>query len=381
MIFHSKSLILLIIMTGALLTGPACIILSGAGGFGGAGIYEGYLAPVYSADGQYVYYVERSTNADVKVIKPPDLMMSPPQFGVSVANDTFSLKRLQVQTGKIEELTRLSPSPIEGRNYEVTGRPFYHSDARLKFKGQQLEFNVCLSVDQKDYFVSGVWNDPQRAAEISQPWKESHCELSGYDEWPIFGDSELMEIRGDREKAAIVAYNHVTNSVKTLVQNKQYEQEYPDGLPLDQIRQKSVRATMDRERTMLRTHAELLAKHKAAGMSEIPAQLETTKDMQRLGFWPKPTVMVARRLSPDEIAGIDKSALFSVEKDEMASGVFPDIEEAIAKLGEEVERASDYHIHRDYTTSARLNTYLKSGKKQFYIRFLGHTYELTIKKP
>ena len=40
-----------------------------------------------------------------------------------------------------------------------------------------------------------------------------------------------------------------------------------------------------------------------------------------------------------------------------------------------------YLIHRDYTTSARLNSYLQTGKMQFYVRYLGDTYEMTIKKP
>jgi hypothetical protein len=91
---------------------------------------------------------------------------------------------------------------------------------------------------------------------------------------------------------------------------------------------------------------------------------------------------VARRLSRDEAAKIDKDALFSIAKEEMASGTFLDIEKAVATPGEEIDHDTDgYLIHRDYTTSARLNAYLKTGKTQFYVRYLGATYEMTIKKP
>jgi hypothetical protein len=91
---------------------------------------------------------------------------------------------------------------------------------------------------------------------------------------------------------------------------------------------------------------------------------------------------VARRLSRDEAAKIDKSALFSIAREEMASGIFPDIEKAVARPGEEIDHDTDgYLTHRDYTTSARLNSYLQTGKMQFYVRYLGDIYEMTIKKP
>jgi hypothetical protein len=77
-----------------------------------------------------------------------------------------------------------------------------------------------------------------------------------------------------------------------------------------------------------------------------------------------------------------QDALFSIAKGEMEAGIFQDIERAIASLGEEIDKTSDcYFTHRDYSTSARLNAYLKTGKMRFYVRHLGETYELTIRKP
>lgn len=140
---------------------------------------------------------------------------------------------------------------------------------------------------------------------------------------------------------------------------------------------------MERDQAMRRAHAELLQKYKAQGMTDIQAYLRTGKDMQRLGYYPKTPTLVARRLSAKESSEIDKDALFSIAKGEMESGIFQDIERAIAKPGEEVDKdtTGGYLTHRDYSTSAHLNAFLKTGATRFYVRYLGNTYELTIKKP
>jgi hypothetical protein len=193
-----------------------------------------------------------------------------------------------------------------------------------------------------------------------------------------------MEAHGEPDyfTVAIVAYNHVTGDIKPLVKSKGYDRAYPQGVPLRQIQESSRRQEIERIQGITRTREELLQKYKAMGMSEIQSELRIIKDLQRLGYYPKPTTIVARRLSRDEAAKIDKDALFSIAREEMASGVFPDIEKAVATPGEEIDHdTGGYLIHRDYTTSARLNAYLKTGKTQFYVRYLGETYEMTIKKP
>ena len=384
----SKSIVISALAISALLAALVVVFVRGAVSQRGTKSWEGYFAPVYSPDGQHVYFVERRTTGTARETKGTDLFFSSPEFDVSVETDTFSLKRLHVESGQVEEITRLPASPIEGRRYEKTRSPFQAADARLQFtKERQLEFNVCLTIDQQPmaqaYMSSGVWSEAQHAAEISRSWEKSHCEVSGYDEWPLFGDWELREVRGRLMfPAAIVAYNHVTNAVKVLVKNKDYDSLYPDG-PLRQILEYPLRADMERTQTVRRVHEELLQKYKAMGMGEMQALLRVGKDMQRLGYYPKTTMIVARRLDRAEAAAgkLDREALFSVARDEMASGVFPDIEEAIARPGEEIDKSSEYHIHRDYSTSARLNKFIKTGKTRFYVDYLGETYELTIIRP
>src|ERR1043165_5927844 len=384
----SKSIVLLIVGTCALLGVLGWVGMRVVGQLGKQ-TYAGYLAPVYSADGQYVYFVERRVTGAAKVIKDPGFIFGgAPTYAVSVAKDAFSLKRLHVQSGKIEELVALSPSPIEGRNYESQGNMFQFPNAWLRFtKEGQLEFSACLKTQkiptEKEYSSSGVWTEAQHAAKISHSWEESQCG-AGYNEWPLFGDWELMEVHGEPDyfTVAIVAYNHVTKEVKALVTNSRYDFLYPQGVPLRQIQESSRRQEMERIQAITRTREELLQKYKAMGLGEVQTELRIGKDLQRLGYYPRSTTIVARRLSRDEVPKIDKNALFSIAKEEMASGIFLDIEKAIASPGEEIDHHTDgYLIHRDYTTSARLNAYLKTGKTQFYVRFLGETYEMTIKKP
>ena len=389
----SKSIVFVsVVICVALLAVLSWLLVRGVMGQRDVESRVGYFAPIYSPDGQYVYFVERHSSGTVKQTQSPSFIMDGPgKFNVSVAKDAFSLKRLKGQSGQIEELIRFSPSPIEGRSYEAIGTPFHVPAAHLKFtKEQKVEFTLCLTIHQvplaRNYSTSGVWNESQHTAEISRSWVETHCEAGGYNEWPLFGDWELMEIRGDRDffPVAIVAYNHVTNGVNVMVKNKDYDRLYWRGVPLQQLRENSQRPAIERLQTMLRTHEDLLQKYKATGMGEMQALLQTGKDMQRLGYYPKSTTIVARRLSREETAksDTDKDAMFTITKDEMDSGIFPDIEKAIASPGEEIDRYTDgYLTYRDYTTNARLNAFLKTGKTRFYVRYRGDTYELSIKKP
>ena len=378
-----KSVVVLGVVMFALLAGLTWVVARAVVGQFVVPTYEGYYAPVYSPDGQYVYFIERRTSGTTRQTSRPSIMMdNPPKFDVSVTKDTFSLKRLHVRSGKIEELVALAPSPLEGRSYESVGNRVQFPFVGLKFtKDGQLEFSVCLKTaripTEKEYALSGVWTETQRAAKISGSWKESGCGFSG-NEWPLLGDWELEEVHGEPDyfSVAIVAYNHVTKEIKPLVKSDRYH-----GVTLRQVEESSRRQEMERLRGISQTREELEQKYKAMGMGENERYFRILKDMQNLGYYPKPTMIVARRLSREEAASIDKNAVFSIAKDEMESGIFLDIEKAVARPGEEIERyPMDYLRHRDYSTSARLNAYLQAGNRQFYVRYLGETYELTIKK-
>lgn len=383
----SKILVLSGVLICAVLAALFFVFARGAMSESKARSYEGYFSPVYSPDGQYVYFIERSITGTVEQTGPVDIFSSP-RFDVQVAKDRFILKRMRVENSQIEELRHLPPSPIQGRHYETIGSPFHVAGTRLRFtEDHKLEFKVCLTIHQEpsaiEYLSSGVWVEGGGAPEITDEWKNSPCSIQGYDEWPLFGDRELLAIRRMHYfPVAIVAYNHVTRDVKVLIKNKDYDQLYPNGVPLQQIEESSVRPRVERVQEVMRVHKELLQKYKAMGMGEMQALLRTGKDMQQLGLYPKTPTIVARRLERAAANGLDKDALFRIPKGEMESGIFPDIEHAIARPGEEIDKSSgEYHTHRDYSTSARLNKFLKAGNTRFYVEYLGETYELTIYVP
>jgi hypothetical protein len=349
---------------------------------------EGYYAPVYSPDGRYVYFVERHTSGGVTQTRPADLLFTPAQYDVQVAQDRFILKRMHVENGQIEELRRLPPSPTEGQRYEMLGNLFHYAGVRLRFtEDQQLEYQVCLNTHHgssvNEYVSSGRWITANGGADNADAWKAAACMIQGYNEWPVSGDWELQEVRRlNFFPAAIVAYNHITRDVRVLVKNKDYDQLFPKGVPLQKLVENSVRSGVERDQTVRRVYKELVDKHKATGMLDNQARLRAGKDMQELGYFPKSTTIVARRVSRSEARNLDTEALFKIAKGEMESGIFHDIEQAIARPGEEIDKNfGGYHSHRDYSNSARLNTFLNSAKTRFYVEYVGDTYELTIKRP
>jgi hypothetical protein len=119
----AKSFVLVGVLISVLLAALMVGLVWGAVSQGPSRSYEGYFAPVYSPDGQYVYFIERSNSATIVLTRSADLLFSPAQFDVHVAQDTFILKRLPVENGKSEELTQFPPSPIQGRRYQQSGNP------------------------------------------------------------------------------------------------------------------------------------------------------------------------------------------------------------------------------------------------------------------
>jgi hypothetical protein len=147
------------------------------------------------------------------------------------------------------------------------------------------------------------------------------------------------------------------------------------------LRQRARRADIERIQEIERVQGKLVAKYRAEGASEGDAMLRAAKDMQRLGYFPKSPKLTARLIAHGEApdAGL---AEFAIEPMQFTVGLFPDIEQAIADPGTAVDwNGGDYIIHDDYDTSQRLNAYLATGAKRFYVRYAGQVYELTIDRP
>ena len=112
----TKGIAILILAIGFVLTVATWALVRVTASFFGTESHEYYFAPVFSPDGQYVYFVERRVSGDVRLKEPGDLFFSAPKYDVTVAKDSFSLKKLHLQSRQVEELIGFTPSPIEGRS-------------------------------------------------------------------------------------------------------------------------------------------------------------------------------------------------------------------------------------------------------------------------
>ena len=118
-----------------------------------------------------------------------------------------------------------------------------------------------------------------------------------------------------------------------------------------------------------------MAAARAKGLSEVDAALEAIRGMQRLGLYPKPSTMVATR-AVQAPAG---AAVFTISDQEFRVGLFTDIRAAIDRPGEEIEKAGDYVIHRDFDTSGQINQYLADRQDtEFFVQADGALWRIVV---
>lgn len=341
-------------------------------------VLEGVFAPAYDEAGAALYFVHRESRGTS--IGPGWEHFTPPARA-SLSRDVFSLRRLDLASGRVEVLESWERSPLAGRTISTyRGRIFTVPMARILVLGDSVEYRVGMSVPRQPtsetYRLAGMWRPG--AAEKAE-WEEGHTQLSGYDRTPLNGRWEAMAAPGpEGYPSAIVAFDASTDDVRVLVETPAYEEQHPGGVSVARLHERARRPAIERLAELRTTRAELIDRFRAEGLPEMAASLEATREMQRMGLYPKPTTMVARPLRPRE-APLDPWPVYLVPEGEMKSGVFPDIEEAIATPGAEVEKSmGSYVIHRDYENSAKLNAYLDGGGRTFYVTYAGVTYEVTV---
>ena len=342
---------------------------------------SGVFAPAYDGEGQNLYFFHRETRG--WSVGPGWEHFTPPAR-VRASRDVFSLRRLDLASGDVEELDSWSPSPLVGRTISTyRNRIFTPIAARIRVEDGVVEYSVRMSVPRQPtselYRLMGTWSESSGG---EGAWEEGHAEESGYGATPLNGRWEAMVVPGPGSyPSAIVAFDEAADEIRVLVETPAFARSHPEGVSSDWLRERSRRADIERIETLRSTREALLERFRREGMTEMEASLATTRELQRLGFYPKPTTIVARRLATDE-EPFDSWPTFTVPFGEMQSGVFPDIERALADPGTEIDKSmGSYIIHRDYENSARLNSYLGDGGLVFYVTYEGATYELTVEKP
>jgi hypothetical protein len=230
-------------------------------------------------------------------------------------------------------------------------------------------------------------DEPRRAGVEAGVWHRGGRPSSVREGDVLSGDWEVSTLRGRQAlPAAVVAYNHVTREARVLARSGEFDRLYPDGPPVAMLEERSRRADIERVQEVTRTHESLVAGFLAQGMSEGAALLKASKEMQRLGYYPKTPTLTARLVAePSPGAGSTEGVdvpTFDISEMEFTVGLFPDIAEALATPGTAVDKSSgSYIIHRDYATSAHLNEVLGAGATTFRVRTRGRLYELNIERP
>lgn len=342
---------------------------------------EGVFAPAYDEAGEALYFVHRETRGTS--IGPGWEHFTPPARA-SVSHDAFSLRRLDLASGRVEVLESWARSPLVDRTISTyRGRIFTVTLARIRVVGDSVEYRVRMSVPRQptseSYRLAGIWRAGGAEGGERADWDEGHAELSGYDRTPLNGRWEAIAVPGPESyPSAIVAFDASTDEARILVETPSYQRQHPGGVSVAWLHERARRSEIERIGDLRTTRAELLDRFRREGLSEGEAALAAIEEMRRLGLYPKPTTLTARTLAPGE-APLDTWPILVVPDGEMRSGVFPDIEKALAAPGTEVEKSMGaYIIHRDYENSAKLNTYLDGGGRTFYVTYREVTYEITV---
>ncbi len=348
---------------------------------------QGFHAPIYDRDGKYIYYVERTTTGISWGLGYEHF--SPPAH-IYVLRDRFELRRLELKTGKTQSLKNWPASPLEGRHHRhYRGRLYGLPRARLRWaENGELEYIIRVSLIKvprsESFGVERRWNNASNLMEEKEAWEPGYFAVTGYNEDAIRDEKELLAPPGAQYfPAAIVAYDHRSKTTEIVLENGDFAAAYSEASLDTWLAQHTRHAEVQRIRTVRDTYARLIGDFKAQGLNEITAALRANKEMQRLGFYPKDDTIIARRLSRAEFDALEKQAsrLFRIAVKELQSGVFPDIEAALASPGTEVDKTMGrYVIHRDYENSARLNKAIGNGASNFFVEYRGDVFEITIKR-
>ncbi len=346
----------------------------------GSESYKGYFAPVFSPDGQFVYYVARDTRGR---INGPGMEFFTPPAEVRVDADLFTIHRIHLETGRDQTVASLSDSPLVRREIETyRSRIFTCPTVHLRFSADgHLEYDIGISVPTRPtstvWRVWRRWNTEAGEFEGSDVWVPAQAQMSGRLEHKLLGDREVVTVAGPEcYSAAIVMIDHSTKDYEVVLGSADLEEEYPDGLTTEIVFAASEREQIERLRAMRKAYAEAIERFREQGLSEGEALLAANKEMQQLGYYPATPTMMARPVA--EISRTDVP-LFEITDAEFAAGIFPDIDAAIQTPGIKVDKSmGDYVRHRAFATSEKLNEYLDTGATVFLVRARGRVWEISI---
>jgi hypothetical protein len=294
-----------------------------------------------------------------------------PPAHLLVLSDVARLRRLDLASGRAATLEAWGRSPLVGRAVSTyRGRLFVHLDVVLRPQADgAVEYGLGLSIPRvprsEVHTLRGVWADDARR---SRGGWSAGGHVAGPSEPVVHGDRELFT-RPGRESfpAAIVELDHADSSVRVLVRAPGARRADTKPPPLPELLAVSRKPDFDRVRAMIALERERVDAYQRAGASEGEAMLRAGRDLRDAGYYPKPERWIASPLSAARRSAHANVPRVDIDPMEIRVGLFPDLEEAMASPGVEVDRFGTYLRHRDYATSERLNALLQAGTRELVI--------------
>ena len=340
----------------------------------------GYFAPLFSRDGRTIYAIQRTASAasfgfGYEFWTPPAL--------VFVRQDRHALLAISVQDGTVTELARFPPSPLSNSRLRAYRTSLMGSaSAHLRWDGPRLAVEVAVTRhDQplsRTFSSRGTWEPATRRWTPAPVWRETAATAGGLEPERLSGPLEVIAVPGDEGfPCAVVTVHRGTASVRTMLATSQCRSKYRKAITRADIGSLEYRADIERSVTIDRTYRELVAGGIAAGDTEGAAMLKASKAMERLGYFPRsPTLSAA----PAPCTSGD--GVFDISDEEFKVGLFQDIEAALARPGEEVDKGMGaYILHSSFDTSRRLNEYLDSREHTTFVVKRGTTcWQMTIRR-
>lgn len=338
--------------------------------------HQGFFAPVWSADGRQVYYLERHTRGLIWGLGWEHFT---PPASAYVLSDRFTLRRLEIASGKSELLERFDGSPVTGRvTKHYRGRIFNFVSAKIDSTDAGIEFRVSMNVPRvplsEQWALAGTWMPDQPS---NANWNEKWAGNTAAPDEVLTNDIEVMTVRGREAFPAAVLAVEADGSYRVLVQNGDFARLYRDGVPPKQIAERSGRERIERSRELNRVKTELVAKHKAQGLNDGAATLRAYDDMEELGYFPKKPRLVATPLDepPADVR------VFDIPGEYFRVGLFQDIAAAVAAPNQEVKTSTGTYLkYYDDEVGLRLNEWLKAGNDRFAVRTDDALYLLEIRR-
>ncbi len=339
--------------------------------------HAGFHAPVWDAEADGIYYVERDSFGIAWGFGWEHF--SPPAYSY-VVTDRFRLRHLAIDEAQPVTLGEWSSSPVEGRvTRHYRGRIFNSVSARVDVTAEGASYLVHMSIPRvpssEQWSLQGAWS---AATGASGEWRQEWAGYTAGSDEVLMRGVELLTVPGRESYPAAILAVSAKGDVRVLVHNRHFEGLYPEGVPAGMIAERSRREQIERGRDFRRIEEELVARFKAEGLNEGTAKLRAIEEMEELGFLPKRPRLVAASVD-DAPPG---TRVFDIPADYFKVGLFQDIAAAIAAPGKQVDTGTGTYLkYYDDELGPRLREWREQGNDSFAIRTGGRTYVLTVSRP